>query len=277
MTPTPGLHPNMGNDEYHSHTDWWSSTQLKAFLPEQYKPFAGNTDALTFGTLVHELVLEPDLHAKYVPLDAAKIGVKADGTPAANPLMTTAWKKAVADVEQNGHIPVAQTDWDKAHAMIDALHAHPEAADLLWGVDGVNEESAFWIDDDGLQHKARFDKRISGAVIDLKTTSAAPGEHSLTRACIDYGYELSAAHYLEVADGLELDAHTFIHVWVSKTTPYRVTVTELDHFFIERGRHLRRLALDRALNRLDPYDGATGRLILTPPAWADLTDEMEIA
>ena len=100
----PGIYPAMSNDDYHAHTEWWSSTQLKAYLPEHYKPFTGVSDALTFGTLVHELALEPEQAAKYVPLDAVSIGVKSDGTPAQNPLMTAAWKRAVAEVEVDAEI-----------------------------------------------------------------------------------------------------------------------------------------------------------------------------
>jgi hypothetical protein len=57
-----------------------------------------------------------------------------------------------------------------------------------------------------------------------------------------------------------------------------VTVTELDELFIMRGRHLRDLALERAHNQAEPYEGASGRLTLLCPEWAlPYDDEMEIA
>src|SRR5690606_10954800 len=202
------------------------------------------------------------------------IGVKADGTPAANPLMTAAWKRAAAEVETDGYTVIAKADLDRATAMVDAIHDHPVAHGLLFSDDGVSEESAFWVDGNGVQHKARFDRRIPGAIIDVKTTSAQPGAHSLTGAVLNYGYDVAAAHYLTVAVGLGLDVTDFIHVWVSKAAPYRVTVTELDHFFLQRGRELRSLALERAVGDADPYEGATERLLLTPPMWA--TNEEEI-
>lgn len=277
MNIKPGIYPEMDNSTYHSRTEWWSSTQLKAFLPEHYKPYTGVSDALTFGTLVHELALEPEQAAKYVPLDAVAIGVKSDGTPAQNPLMTAAWKRAVAEVEVDGKKVVAQADWDRAVAMVDAIHDHPEAGPLIFGEGGANEESAFWIDDQGLQHKARFDRRIPGAIVDVKTTSAPPGAHSLTSQVLKYGYDLSAAAYMAVADGLGLDAGSFLHVWVEKVAPFRVTVTELDSLFLMRGDRLRDLALTRATTDAEPYEGATGRLLLTPPYWATDDDEMEVS
>ena len=273
----PGLHFDLPMDDYHSLTDWHSSTQLKALLPETYKPFTGTTPAMSFGTLVHTLALEPALAADIVPLDETVVGVKADGTLAKKPTETTAWKAAVAEVEADGKRVVAQADWDRAVAMVDAIHDHPEAGPLIFGSGGVNEESAFWVDDDGVKHKARFDRRIPGALIDLKTTMAQPGAYSLGKQVTSYGYELSAAHYLAVADGLELGVDEFLHVWAEKTEPFRVTVTELDDYFLARGRSLRELALQRAAGLVEPYEGATGRLLLDCPMWASSDDELEIA
>lgn len=273
----PGLHFDLPNDDYHALTDWWSSTQLKKALPEHYQP-GGSSEALSFGSLVHSVVLEPDSLDQYVPADADVIGIKADGTRAENPTMTKAWKSFVVEAEQDGKTVIAQADWDKAHRMRDSIAAHPVAASLLFDCDGTNEESAFWVDRAGIRHKARFDRRIPGAIIDLKTTSAKPGLRSLVRACIDYGYDLSAAHYLAVAAGLGLDASEFVHVWVGKVEPYRVTVTDLDPLFIQRGQVLRDLALERAQHRAEPYEGATDRLTLICPEWAlPFDDEMEIA
>lgn len=267
---TPGLRGDLTNDEYHALTDWLSSSQLKAALPEHYKP-GGSQEALDFGTLFHTAVLEPDNLSRYVPLDAEKIGVKADGTPAQNPTMTAAWKKAVAEVEQDGKTVVAQTDLDRVLVMADAVRSHTTAAQLIYGLNGTNEESAFAVDDDGVQHKARFDRRIPGAIVDLKSTSAKPGRHSLTRSVIDYGYDVSAAHYLAVADLLGLDAPAFALVFVDKSERPRVTVAEIDGSLLARGAELRRRAIARLTDPAAPaYEGATGFLTLTAPRWAEL-------
>lgn len=266
------IRTDLTNDDYHAMTDWFSSSQLKAALPEHYKP-GGSQEALDFGTLFHTAVLEPDDLAGYVALDADAIGVKADGTKAANPTMTAAWKKAVTEAEQDGKTVIAQSDLDRALLMADAVRAHPTAAQLIYGDNGTNEESAFAVDADGIQHKARFDRRIPGAIIDLKSTSAKPGRHSLTRACIDYGYDVSAAHYLAVADLLGLDAPAFALVFVDKTDNPRVTVAEIDASLLERGATLRRRAIERLTQPGAPaYEGATGYLTITAPRWAELGD-----
>jgi len=265
----PGIH-EMTNADYHAQTDWLSSSMLKALLPEHYK-VGGSQEALDFGTLFHTVVLEPDNLADYVALDAEKIGLKADGTPAANPMMTVAWKRAVAEAEADGKAVIAQQDLDRALAMREAVMAHDTAAELLFNRGGVVEESAFAVID-GVKCRARFDKRIPGVILDLKSTSAKPGIESIRRAVIDYGYDLSAAHYLAVADALGLDVPAFGLIFVSKVEPHYVTVADLDETFLARGRALRAKAIERHLNAADAYEGATGYLTLDCPRWAELQE-----
>ena len=271
MSIKPGLHFNLPNDDYHADTEYLSSSVLKRALPERYKA-GGSQDALDFGTLFHTVVLEPDELDAYTVLDADVIGVKADGTKASNPTMTVAWKNAVAAAEAEGKTIVAQSDWDRAHAMRAAIRFHPEASRLLFTEPGEAEVSAFWQPSDGPAHKARFDRLLDGKAVDLKSTSAQPGEDALTKAVLNYGYDLSAAHYLEVAEGLELGVTEFWFVFVAKEPPHYVTVCDLSDDFLTRGRLLRALALERLTNDAPPYVGAEGHLTLTPPPYARITD-----
>lgn len=270
----PGLHWDMPNEDYHADTEWLSSSVLKRYLPEHYKA-GGSQDALDFGTLFHTLVLEPDNLGPYVVLDAAKIAGDnpKTGKPYDAPHMTARFKAAVAEAATDGKIVVAQADWDRAHAMRDAAAAHPAAAALLFDMPGESEVSAFWEAPDGIRHKARFDRQVAGAIVDLKSTAAKPGPDSLARACIDYGYDLSAAHYLAVAEGLELDVAAFAFVFVGKEPDvdgrHHVTVCDLDADFLARGQALRARAIERWADPTLPcYEGADTHITLTAPAWA---------
>lgn len=270
----PGIRDDLINDDYHAQSAWFGSSQLKGYLPEWFKP-AGATAALDLGTLAHALILEPDTEHRFVALDPASVGRKADGTTADNPKATKAWREAVAEHEAAGRTVVEATIWQAAHRMADAVLSHLIAGPLMTG-DGVNEQSLFWRDDAGVQHRARPDRRIPGALLDLKTTVALPSAADLARAVTSYGYDLSAVHYLEGARALGLadDGTAFVHVWVGKTEPYLVTVTEFGHDpdgadFWHRGRSLRVLAIERATNEKAPrYLGATEPLTLTAPPWA---------
>lgn len=270
----PGIYTDLSNDDYHGEPDYLSSTRLKGYLPERYKPAPATSEALALGTLFHTVVLEPDTLGQFVVLDAEKIGIKSDGTPAAVPTMTVAWKKAVAEAEQDGKTVVAQADWDRVQRMADAVWAHEVAASLL-NSRIATEESAFWVDEAGVRHKARFDARVPGAIVDLKSTSAQPGAESLTRAVINYGYDVSAAHYWAVAEGVGIDVDAFALIFVDKGDEPRVTVAELDDSLLERGRVLRALAIERHTNPAVPrYEGATGFLTLSAPRWAQIEEDI---
>lgn len=272
----PGLVADLSNADYHAQTEWLSSSYLKSLLPERYKT-GGSQEALDFGTLVHTVVLEPENLGEYVALDADKIGVKSDGTPAQNPTMTAAWKRAVAEAEADGKTVIAQRDLDRAWAMRESIAEHETAARLLFSDDGASELSAFAVDDNGIRHRARFDRRIPGVIVDLKSTSGKPGRESTARSVIDYGYDLSAAHYLTVADLLGLDIQAFAFVFVSKEPgangKHFVTVCDLDDAFLSRGRALRAQAIRRHLDPAEPpYEGAAGFLTLDCPRWANLQE-----
>ncbi len=261
----PGLHFDMPNKDYHDDTEWMSSSRIKTYLPEHYKP-GGSQAALDFGTLVHAVVLEPDNLGHYRVLDAHEVaGLNPKtGKPYDKPEMTAKFKAAVAAAAEVGETIVSADDWDRAHAMRDACKNHPIASRLLFDEPGEAEVSAFWEAPDGTRHKARFDRLVPHVVVDLKTTSAKPAEWSLRHAVREYGYHLSAAHYLTVADGLELDVDTFAFVFVTKDEPHYVTVCELDIDLLGEGHRLRDQALDRIANptTTDAYPGATNILTL---------------
>ena len=273
---TSGLHADITNDDYHADTEWLSSSVLKRYLPEHYKP-GGSQDALDFGTLFHTVVLEPNNLAGYVVLDAAAIAGDnpKTGRPYDSPTMTAKYKAAVAEAAQDGRTVVAQADWDKAHAMRDAVAKHETAARLLFSEDGASEVSAFAVDEDGVRHKARFDRHIPGVIVDLKSTSGKPGKDSIARAVVDYGYDLSASHYLAVAELLGLDVQAFAFVFVGKEEPHHVTVCDLDEAFLARGRALRDKALRRHLDPAEPrYEGADGFLTIPAPPWAIIREDI---
>lgn len=271
----PGIYPDMANDAYHADADYLSSTRLKGYLPEHYKKAPPSSDALAFGTLFHTCVLEPDRLTQYVVLDAAKIAGDnpKTGRPYDAPQMTAKFKAAAVEAEADGRTVVTQEAWDRAHRMRDAIHRHDTARRLLFEEDGRAELSAFAVDAAGVAHKARFDRVITAVGIDLKSTSGKPGPDAIARAVIDYGYDLSAAHYLAVADLLDLDVQAFAFVFCTKpTTPDEepmVTVCDLDEPFLARGRALRERAIRRHTDPAEPrYQGATGFLTITAPQWA---------
>lgn len=275
----PGILTDLPNADYHADTDYLSSTVLKGYLPEHFKNAPSSSDALAFGTLFHTCVLEPDDLAGYVVLDAAKIAGNnpKTGRPYDAPQMTGRYKVAAAEAEADGRTVVSQDDWDRAMRMRDAIERHDTARRLLFDEDGRIELSCFAVDADGVRHKARFDRLIPGVGIDLKSTSGKPGADAIARTIVDFGYDVSAAHYLAVADLLGLDVQAFALVFCTKpTTPDEtpmVTVCDLDESFLARGRALRERAIRRHTDPAEPrYPGATGFLTVACPRWAQVEE-----
>lgn len=279
MITEPGTY-DMTNAEYHQQTDWLSSSYLKSLLPELYKQ-GGSQDAFLFGSLFHTAVLEPELLDDFPAenglaiLDPKVIGIKADGKPSDSPTATKAWKDAVMAEVAAGRQVLTTVEWkamlDRADSMANAVREHDVAADLLYGIDGAIEESVF-VDVDDVPCRARFDKRIPSVIVDLKSTSSKPGADSLNRSVADCGYDLSAAHYLAVAEAAGLDVQTFALVFVDKSEDHRVTVCDIADDWLARGRELRDIAIRRHCGQADAYEGATGFLTLTRPRWARIPE-----
>src|SRR5690606_21262484 len=102
-------------------------------------------------------------------------------------------KAEVADVRARGGVPLKPAEWDQAHAMADAIRAHPIASVLFQPGQGKPEQTLIWQDEEtGVWCRARLDwlpEPGRGRLIipDYKTCrSAAPG--ALAKAIAEHGY-----------------------------------------------------------------------------------------
>lgn len=253
----PGVYDDLPWEEYHQARDWVSTGLLKSRLPEHYKKSATTSrDALDFGIAFHTTIL----------------GV---GEPVV-PVVASSWatnqaKEDRDTVYASGGIPLLSKELPRLDAMRDAVEAHSEAYSLLFERTGSAEVSVF-AEVEGVPSKCRFDRLLDGVGVDVKTTTAKPDPHELTRAVISYGYDLQAVHYLAVAKAAGIELDSFAFVMVGKDEPHHVTVCYLDDAFMARGAVLRDLALQRFLHpqMVDAYPGQTQPLTLSLPRWANL-------
>lgn len=251
----PGVYTDLSNDDYQSQTDWVSSSMLKRLLPEHFKPFAGSASA-DFGSIFHQRFT-----AETVPIE----------TVDAATWQGKAAKEQLAAIQGRGHYAILTGDLPLIDRMEEAVRDHKEATALLTGF-GTWETSVF-AEVDGVPSRCRFD-RISGSdhAVDIKTTKEQPGGKNLSKAVVNYGYDLSAAHYLETARAAGIEFADFSLVFVQNCEPFHVTVATLDDAFMERGAAMRDLALQRWLHptMVDAYPGQRGTIELTCPGWAKL-------
>lgn len=253
----PGVYEDLSGEAYAQEKDWVSAGRLKKLLPEHYRATTPTDRTnLDFGIAFHTTIL-------------------GAGEPVV-PVVASSWRGKEAQTEResvylSGGVPILAGELSRLDAMRDAVEAHTDAYRLLYKETGAPEVSVF-AEVDGVPSKARFDRLIDGVGIDLKTTTSKPGHHSLMRAVIDWGYELQAAHYLSVARAAGIELESFILVVVCKEPPHYVTVAEMDEGFLERGRALRDLALQRWLHpsMVESYPGENGLMTLELPRWARL-------
>lgn len=267
MTYSPGVYDDISNKDYHADPAL-GSTSLKTLAlrtPAHWKwesEHPVHKDAYDIGTAAHSLILEDDM-SQLVIVEANDWKLKAS-------------QVAKASARAEGKIALLPKELDQVKAMRDSVMVHPLARNAF--TRHRAEASAFW-EEDGLTLKCRPDAWKDGLVVDLKTTADAnPNEFGKT--AFNFGYFMSAPHYIDGIKAAAGENVQFAFVNVEKTPPYLVSVTELNDEDLNRGRY----QLDRA-KRIYRECMASGNWPGYPqftttslPRWAQFElDEMEFA
>lgn len=233
-----GVFPGIPNAEYHGGPGISKSgLDIIHRSPMHYKAAreAGpreSTPAQRRGTLVHDLVLEPDTFwDRYAEpfvapegaldtVDEIKERMKALGLEIPSKAKKADLKELLqAAAPDTVFLDEAKTEWafsvdDKivitaeelarAQAMADAVMSHPVAGKLLSPKAGVAELSCYWLDEEtGVLCRCRPDFwRDDGIVVDLKTTADASLE-AFQRSVNDWRYHVQQAFY---EDGIKAAA-----------------------------------------------------------------------
>ena len=267
---------DLPESEYHADRDSLSASGAKILLGK--RPSAVDSEAITFGRLVHTVILEPHKLDTYAVLNADLIGVKKDGSKADNPRNTAAWKDAVFKAKRDGLTIIDGPTLDRAQAMAAAIQAHPEAGRLLAQAT-AHEVSAYAAHPTGAPVRARFDLVGPGFIGDIKTCRDADPEN-FGRVVNGLMYHVSAANYLDIARANGLQVERFDLICVEKEpTPggdYRVAVMEIHADAIDKGRELMTEACERWLalgKRIDLPHYGDGRHVVDLPGWAYFEDD----
>lgn len=212
------------------------------------------TDAMEFGTVVHQIVL-----GKGAGYSVVK----------ANDWRTKAAKEAAAEIRADGRTPILQDDYLAALDMAAALSTHPLAEALL--SNGAAEQTLIWADESGISCRALLDYRRDRLVVDYKTTVDASPK-GFAKSVNLYGYHQQAAWYLAGVEVLGLAATpAFVFVAQEKTPPYLVGVYQLDEDALSLGRALNRQAIERYRDCVESgiWPGySTDVEVISLPRWA---------
>jgi hypothetical protein len=218
------------------------------------------TDAMTFGTVVHALVLEP--HRKPPVAIAPTCERRSNADKAI-------WAEFESNL--NGRVPLKQDEFDRAQRVRDAVWANTGAQMLL--DDMVSEVSIFWHDDVfDIPCKARLDAlRTDLGIVDLKTTVDASPD-AFARSVARFHYHAQAAHYCYAVEHAQHALPPFF-AWIAVETepPLGCCCYEIDSDALSAGRDLVRAAAEvyanaRREGRWPAYPDTIQ--VLRLPSWA---------
>ncbi len=238
-TPEPGFYQGVDFDTYVA-WDAYNASTLKGFSKTPahvaYDLASGGkkrTKALDLGWYVHLAVLEPERFKAEVVVPP-----KVDARTKEGKRIRDEFK-----VEHEHSYIVDADTFRQVRGMGESLMRHPTAREF-YEAQGFNEVSILWDDD---EHEARCKARIDRIstiggwpiVGDLKTTKDA-SRRSFERSILNFGYDISAAHYLKgleklvpIPDGNAF--RRFVFFAVESSPPFCVAVYELDDLALEEG------------------------------------------
>lgn len=188
---------------------------LQAYLQEPHEPSA----AMILGTLVHQMVLEPERPLPQIALKTDEINLRTKEGKA--------WK---AEQEAAGRLILGTDAHDSLIGMVRSVSRHPRARELL--SDGTSEVSLFGniTLGDTLLRKARLDFIPEANVLaDIKTLDDA-SPSAFAKKLYEDGYATQAAYYLDLWNDLNPDTprEGFVFLAVERRKPY-LTATYLVH------------------------------------------------
>jgi len=261
--------PEMPEAEYHRRTlGEVSSSALRelAKSPAHYRawldrPERAPSAAMALGSMVHQLVLEPQRASFVVEPDFGDCRKKE------NKAARDAWR-----ADHEGATLVGADDAAAASGMASAVRAHPLAGPLVVG-EGQSELSLFWRDGaSGLECKARLDRLVGGryVVVDLKTTGDAR-PRAFQKSIADFRYHVQAAHYLDGCRACGLGDLLWLFVVVEREPPHAVAVYSLDGDAVARGEDSRRRSMTTLAECLRSDSWPAYPASIEPiglPAWA---------
>jgi hypothetical protein len=227
-----GFHPEISEEEYHSHPSSLSVSGAKTLLKspalfrweQENKPRKAVWD---FGHGAHQLVLGQGDPIRVIDADDWRTKAAKDEREAARAA---------------NEIPLLSNEYTRVIQMADALSSHQRAMELLSA--GTPEISAFAIDEaTGVMRRCRFDW-FGSTLVDYKSAVSAHPD-AFAAAAARFGYHQQDAWYSDVAQDLGHQFYGFDFIVQEKEPPFFVNVVRLDSDSRRRGRELNELALQR--------------------------------
>jgi hypothetical protein len=180
--------------------DHWCASRMESKEP---------TKAMQFGALVHTLALEPELFAtNYLVVEKADKRLKE--------------VKDLINLNPN-KILIDESGLGEAQLAVQNLKNHPIAGGLL---EKATKEEILFGEIEGVSVKGKLDLINKDCIVDLKTTEDASAKN-IYYSSRNYGFDVQAAMYLELAKQNGLHLQRFVFICVENKAPYSIACYEL--------------------------------------------------
>lgn len=252
---------DLSNEDYHGDKTCFSSTQLKTVLesPEMFyqqyilgRSKKMDSPALRIGNAVHTRILEPDKFDDEYAIYKGKIRRGAQ------------WEQFKA--ENEGKILLTDKDMVQVDVAVDNI-LNTDAT--LPYINGGTPEVSLFTELEGVKIKVRADylNEKLKYIQDIKTTGEIVNEVSTRRKIAQFGYDLSAALYLDAFRQEGFDIESFI--WVFSSKSYQsCKVFKASEQMLENGRIKYKRALDTIKRYQDKNWDLTNDVVeLSPIEW----------
>jgi len=242
----PGIYPDISLDEYNSHPAIRSS-HLKILLDEMPADMKVKMDldksesqsrkaCLLNGEVLHAMVLEPMTQEHRFVYE--KEPLKEKNKLEENGGSKKAWDALKATAKQYGRTLVPYEIYRGCQGMSEPLMKNTRWTNVQrFG----SKELTLIADIKGVRCKVRLDamlKPISlpGTIVDLKTTSKGLSDRQIEKTIVEYGYQFSAAMYIEVAKALGISIGAFEWVFLQSEAPHQHRFFAANEDMLERGK-----------------------------------------
>jgi len=189
-----GIYKELSNDKYHAEKEHLSSSNLKMLLKDtnqfykdkilgEKEPLKGAF--LDEGNYAHSLILEPHrIDTEYLFFEGNRKAGKD-------------WKAFEEKHKDSGKIILSAAQKIKVENWVASFKKRPEAVGL---VDGADNEFSLFSEMLGTPLKVRADiiNIEKGFIADIKTTASDPDVDTFRFTVEQYGYDLSAALYVDM-------------------------------------------------------------------------------
>jgi hypothetical protein len=254
---------DLSNESYQNDfRSYLSSSDIRRLLrsPAHYKnPTRFESPAMAFGSLVHTFVLEPHVaEARY------RTKSDVDGRTKEGKTIRD-WEASLAT--QQGIKFVNRSDYDAAVNITASVRSHLGCGSLLSG--GLAEVSCVLDGFCGVNVRIRPDYLTDSSVVDLKTCVDGR-QDAFCRSVINFGYEVQAAFYVDIAQTFDGNKRDFYWVAVEKEAPFAVAVYKASDAMLQYGRaqYLKAIELYKECASLDLWPAYSQQIQhLDLPGW----------